>query len=261
MQENDYQELNEETDDSDSLFSDDTKSYDSDLEKNELEQDERERILSIQDISEIGPDEYLVFVNYSIAQIHSILRTKIKAKIPDNEKIKEMASDAIGLAITTYDLEKAIESKAAFRTHLGWKAMQVVTDYAREFEKASRNELNTSDDDFASSLEENKIQSDIDGNIDVDKDVDMMEHHNSDKTAKEQGKKIEWAIGHVRFELPRESNLILDVGIGEILKEDDSAYSLPEWADFTGQDIRSLRALFIAAKKLIKQKLHRKGFM
>lgn len=219
MQENDYQEVNEEPEYSENLFSDGKGKYESDLEQNEIDKDEREKILSIQDTKEIGADEYLVFVNYSIAQIHHILRTKVRAKVPDNEKIKDMANDAISLAITTYDLEKAKEAGAAFRTHLGWKAMQVVTDYARDFEKASRNELNTDNDELASSLEENKIKANIDGAFDEEKDVDMVEHHDTQKSAKKQGKKIEWAIGHVRFELPRESNLILDIGIGEILKE------------------------------------------
>ena len=41
----------------------------------------REEILAIQDITEIGADEYLIFLDYSIANIYQIISTKIKIKI------------------------------------------------------------------------------------------------------------------------------------------------------------------------------------
>jgi len=56
---------------------------------------------------------------------------------------------------------------------LGWKIKQVITNYAREYNKASKNELNTIDDEFAQKLSENKIMSDID--IVIGEILKMME--------------------------------------------------------------------------------------
>ena len=203
----------------------------------------------------------MVFLDYSLANIYNILRTRIKTKIPDKVTISEMARESISLAIATYDLEKAIETKAAFRTHLGWKNMQVVTDFARALKKATANDLNTSDSEFADSLEENRLKSDIDGKDDFEIDVDMPEFHRSEKNTIEQMKKIEWAMRQVRFELPRESNMIIDVGIGEIYKEDGEPFTLSEWALYTEQKDELVKKIFRSSKKLLKQKLYRKGFM
>jgi len=187
---------------------------------------QKEYALSIQDPSLIGPDEYVILLDYSMANIYSVLRNQIKTKIPDQVTIKEMAKEAISLTIATYDMEIAIEKNATIRTHLGWKVKQVVTDYARALSKANANELNTSNEDMASALIENTLQSDIDGNSSQEHDVDMAEHHDSQKFNFEQSKKIEWAMRQVRFELSRESNLILDVGIGGVLDSNDEPYNL-----------------------------------
>lgn len=227
----------------------------------EIALDSREKMLSIQDISDIGPDEYSAFIDYTIAQIHNILRTQIRTKIPDNYTIKEMAQEAVSLAVVTYDLGKAIEANATIRTHLGWKAKQIVKTYARDLEKASKNELNTDDGEFKDSLEENVLKTDSSGELDQNLDVDMPELHQSQKSTYEQAKKVEWAMRQVRFELPRESNLILDIGIGEIYKFDGTPFTLPEWAKHTDQNLTYLRKIFNSSKRLVKQKLHRRGFM
>jgi len=219
----------------------------------ELSVDKREEILSIQDPSLIGLEEYAVFLNYAIANIFKILRTQVKTKIPDSVTIKEMGKEAISLAIYTYDIDKAIESKAAFRTHLGWKAKQVVTDYARALKKASKNELNTEDEAFKKHLEDNVLTADAQGNETLEQDIDMPEYQETEKQKIEQMKKYEWGLRQVRYDLPRESNLILDVGIGEIKKENDSAFSLVEWAQFTGQKESVVRKIFSSAKMLLKR--------
>lgn len=63
----------------------------------------------------------------------------------------------------------------------------------------------------------------------------------------------------VRFELSRESNFILDISIGEILKSDGDPFTIPEWANYTEQNAEELRRLVRGDKKLIKQKLYKKG--
>jgi len=247
-------------DDLKSLLSDKEETIEDDF-LNEAEKKSREEILSIQDIAEIGADEYMVFLDYAIANIYGIMSSKIKIKKPNRETVEELAKETISFAIETYDLDKAKEAGASFRTHLGWKAKQKVTDFAREYKKALQNELNTNDDEFATALEENTLKADIEGNTDFLGDADMPDYHRTDKTVIEQNKKIEWAMRQVRYELPRESNLILDIGIGEFFKIDGTPFTITEWADYTEQDYRYLRKLFNASKRLIKQKLYRKGYM
>jgi hypothetical protein len=77
-----------------SLLSDDEE-QDQDHESDENNSRFREEVLSIQDPSEIGPDEYMIFLDYSIANIYKILRTKIKTKIPESSTINDMAKEAI----------------------------------------------------------------------------------------------------------------------------------------------------------------------
>lgn len=221
----------------------------------------REEVLALQDISEIGADEYLIFYDYAIANIYTIMSKSIKVKKPNRATIEEMAKETISEAIKSYDIEEAIKKSSTFRTYLYWKAKAAVTKYVRELVKASKNQLNTGDEEFASALESNVIQADSEGNIDLDNDIDMPDYHRTDKRVMEQGKKIEWAMRQVRFELPRENNLILDVGIGEFFKLDGLPFSLKEWAEYTDQDVTYVRKLFKASKRLIKQKLYRKGYM
>ena len=152
-------------------------------EEDVVEVADRETILSIQDPAEIGPDEYLVFFDYAKANIYNILTSRVKTKIPDRITVEEMAKDAISLAIATYDIEKAREKNATFRTHLGWKAMQVVTDFARAFKKAGLNELNTADEEFKRSLEDNKIQTDIYSEKIDSENIETNEFHDTDKIA------------------------------------------------------------------------------
>lgn len=225
------------------------------------EKKSKEDILSIQDITEIGADEYLVFLDYTIANIYEIMTSQIKIKKPNRETVEEIAKDTISFAISTYDIEKAKKAGAAFRTHLGWKAKQKVTEFARAYKKSLNNELNTSDDEFAASLEANTLKTDIHGNADFEVDTDMPDYHRTDKSTLEYNKKIEWAMRQVRYELPRESNLILDVGIGEFSKINGKPFTIAEWGVYTNQDARYLRKLFNGAKRLIKKKLYRKGYM
>jgi len=89
------------------------------------------------DSTEMGIDEYLIFLNYTTEIIYNILRTRIKTKILDVLTIKEMEKDVISTSIYTSDIEIIQEKKAMFRTHLGWQAMQVVIDYARALKKVS----------------------------------------------------------------------------------------------------------------------------
>jgi len=57
----------------------------------DLTENKREEILKIQDISKIGADEHLVFLDYAIANIHTLMRTQIKVKIPDKSELEDMA--------------------------------------------------------------------------------------------------------------------------------------------------------------------------
>ncbi len=221
----------------------------------------REEVLSIRDVSLIGAEEYMIFLDYAIANLYEVMSNKIKVKKPGRTTIEEMAKEVISIAISTYDIEKATKANSTFRTHVGWKTQQVVTDYIRALVKANKNELNVNDNESAQKDESNLLKSDSEGNADQDVNADMPEYHRSDRASIEQSKKIEWAMKQVRFELPRQSNLILDVGIGEIYKSDDVPFTLPEWGEFTNQDPRELRRLFNASTKLIKQKLYRKGYM
>lgn len=221
----------------------------------------REKVLSIVDPAEIGADEYEVFLDYTVINIINIMSSQIRTKVPDKHTLHNLARETISTTIATYDLEIAKEKNSSFRTHLIWKARQRVTDYVRAFVKASKNELNTSDKDFAASLEENVLKANQDGTADGNLDVDMLESHSTDKREIEQSRKMEFAMRQVRYELPKQSNLILDVGIGEYTKLDGAPYSLNQWAEFTGQSSAHVRKDFAAAKRLVKQKLYRKGFM
>jgi len=89
----------------------------------------------------------------------------------------------------------------------------------------------------------------------------MKMEHDSERFSYEQSKKLELAMRAIRYELPGENNLILDVSIGEILKADGTPFNLKLWAAYTGQSYAKQTAIFKAKKKLILQKLHRKNYM
>lgn len=229
--------------------------------KDEMEKERREEILSLTDPAQMGAEEYEVFVNYARANLYTVMRTKIKMKVPDREKVDEMAQDAISKAIMTYDKEKAAQSGAAFRTHLGWQIRAIVTDYVRALKKSYANELDATDEEKKEWLESSLVQSDSQGNQTTFEEYSIPEYQNTDKKELEGLRKLETAMRHVRYELPRENNLIIDVAIGEIKKSDDKPYSLTEWAQMTNQKDSVVKRIFKSSKKLIMQKLYRKGYM
>ena len=52
-----------------------------------MEKERREEILSLTDPAQMGAEEYEVFVNYARANLYTVMRTKIKMKVPDREKV------------------------------------------------------------------------------------------------------------------------------------------------------------------------------
>ena len=161
----------------------------------------------------------------------------------------------------TYDKEKATQSEAAFRTHLGWQIRAIVTDHVRALKKSYANELDVTDEEKKEWLESSLVQSDSQGNQTTFEEYSIPEYQNTDKKELEGLRKLETAMRHVRYELPRKNNLIIDVAIGEIKKSDDKPYSLTEWAQMTNQKDSVVKRIFKSSKKLIMQKLYRKGYM
>jgi hypothetical protein len=64
------------------------------------------------------------------------------------------------MAIVTYNIDIARESKAAFRTHYGWKVRQVVTDYFREMDKSRKNSTTKMNADGEYDTLDNAVQTD-----------------------------------------------------------------------------------------------------
>lgn len=232
--------------------------YSCETEEQEID---REQVLSLQDVSQIGADEYMILIDYAIANIYNVLNTTIKTKMPQNHEVKEMASDVVSLAVSSFDSKIAKEKDSTIRTYIGWKVRQVVKDYARAVAKSTKNILNNSDDDKKNYLSDISLVAEHDGSSAVGNDFDMQTGHATERSEIEQLKKLEWAMRQVRFELPKENNVILDVVIGEIKKSDDTTFTLTEWSQYTNQRYEDVKRLFAASKKLIKMKLFRKGYM
>lgn len=98
----------------------------------------REEVLAIKDVTEIGADEYVIFLDYTIANLYQIMTSEIKIKKTDRATVEEMAKESISYAIQTYNIEKAEDANGTFKTHLGWKARARVTTYIRDLVKAQK---------------------------------------------------------------------------------------------------------------------------
>lgn len=225
-----------------------------------FEDRKRKLILKIVDPKEIGDAEYPYFLNYSVANVYHALTTSFNVRLPSNEEVQIMAKDALSKAFATHDLAKAEEYGAAFVTHLGWKCKEAAKTYVREVAKANKNIANVEDDSFGDARESSAAISDVEGDKQEYVDVDAPDEHNMSKLYEKEARKIEYAMRHVRWELPRESNIILDIGLGEKTKADGTKFNFIEWADYTNQNIDHVRRLHTKAKSIIKKKLIRKGF-
>jgi hypothetical protein len=106
-------------------------------EISDVSTDRREQILSMVDVSNMNQEEYNVFMDYGIANAINIFH-KSTGKVPERSTVLEVVSNALSMAIVTYNIDIAKEAKAAFRTHYGWKVRQVVTDYFREIDKSRK---------------------------------------------------------------------------------------------------------------------------
>lgn len=107
-------------------------------EISDVSEDRREQILSMVDASNMNAEEYNVFMDYGIANAVNIFY-KSTGKVPERSVILEVVSNALSMAVVTYNIDIAKEAKAAFRTHYGWKVRQVITDYFREMDKSRKN--------------------------------------------------------------------------------------------------------------------------
>lgn len=107
-------------------------------EISDVSEDRREQILSMVDVSNMNAEEYNVFMDYGIANAVNIFH-KSTGKVPERSVILEVVSNALSMAVVTYNIDIAKEAKAAFRTHYGWKVRQVITDYFREMDKSRKN--------------------------------------------------------------------------------------------------------------------------
>lgn len=105
-------------------------------EISDVSTDRREQILSMVDVSNMNQEEYNVFMDYGIANVINIFH-KSTGKVPERSTVLEVVSNALSMAIVTYNIDIAKEAKAAFRTHYGWKVRQVA-DYFREMDKSRK---------------------------------------------------------------------------------------------------------------------------
>ena len=234
---------------------------DDEYDTSSVDDDTRERILSKVDMSDMNSEEYAVFMDYGIANAVNIFH-KSAGKVPERNVVLEIVSNALSHAIVTYNIDIAKEKKAAFRTHYGWKIREAATTYFRDLEKGRKNVLKGDDED-GKSRDDFALQSDQFGNENKEGSsaYERPEWEDTNRSEYERFKKLEWCMRQVRHELSRESNLILDVEIGEVTDFEGKKIPLSQFAKLTEQSYPHVRKIRDRALALIKQKMARKGYI
>lgn len=222
----------------------------------------REATLKIVDISLIGADEYEIFLNFGIANIITIMQKEIHTKLPESSVIKSLVQEAMSHAVSTYDMQKAMSAKGTFATHFVWQLRAAVTTYNRHIKRDLSNEMSHVDDEMADHLQSNLLHANLEGEQISNSSEDTPTHLLEDEQKLFAiDKKLELGMRHVRYELPSENNLLLDVYLGEITRSDGTKFTLTEWSELTGKKYSDVLKIIKGTKSLIVQKLRRKHYL
>lgn len=235
---------------------------DLDVKEIEIADDKREQILSKMDVKEMTQEEYVVFMDYGIANAVSLLH-KASGRVPERSVILDLVTVALSHAIVTFNVDIAREKKASFRTHYGWKIREAVTTYFRDLEKGRKNVLADTGDEDGKDRSDKVLQSTQTGEANEEgiSAYERPDWEDTNQVDYERFKKLEWCMRQVRHELPRESNLILDVEIGEVTDFEGKKIPLIQFAKLTGYPYQQVRKIKDRALLLIKQKMARKGYI
>lgn len=235
-----------------------------DLDDNEIEiaDERREQMLSKVDVKDMSQEEYVVFMDYGIANAVKLLH-KSSGRVPERSIILDLVTVALSHAIVTYNIDIAKEKKAAFRTHYGWKIREAVTTYFRDLEKGRKNVLSDGGDEDGKDKADSVLQSTQTGEANEEgiSAYERPDWEDTDRVDFERFKKLEWCMRQVRHELPRESNLILDVEIGEVTDFEGKKIPIIQFAKLTGYPYQQVRKIKDRSLLLIKQKMARKGYI